>query len=296
MIIDTTLDCIEKDLTRKDFDCGYALIDPYERSFYSNPNKQFIGKEKEIEERGLERFKEALLEKGLSELPIEDCINRPLVKATLFGNDEDIVEAWVNIISGNDTGVNDIKCVERYLYASIVASICYCSKQNNGLEFLLARMKDVRETIKAFNEIGFGFALGSNVENRGPLSYCLLSLAAQNREAFELLSHEDPFNTNQAPWKFFSDKQYLTNLERMFDNRNFDQENIRVYMDNGGMTSKEIEFGDIVERVLENLSTRNIQMTLDEVPLIGLLRRIQFVAPEIGIFPNANTGQDFDVD
>jgi hypothetical protein len=292
MLIETTPAC-----TGKDFE--YYSVDPYKKAFYSDPDKQFVGKEREIAELGAQRLIEEQLileqkvydqQKKPNQFYHKGCLNVPLIIATLFGDDNDVLEKLNDIkdqAKKHDDNTN-IAVAGALVHDAIIASMSYSHIQNNGLELLVDELKALRQKIekrsnksfieKSIVEIESFWNIRNNPEFIGPRSsYLLLSLAAKNRDAFELLSYKDPYKTNMVLWiddesrakRLYGQIDSVpysrvicvdnpgdksrTNLDRMLEDKNFDQDNIGVFFDNGGMTTHEIGGMIVVDDILKNL-------------------------------------------
>jgi hypothetical protein len=224
-----------------------CIVSPYKKAFYANPDVQFIGNEKEIEELEKQKFdsaQRAFSNKRRKQNPVDanfkaNFFKSPLMNAALFGNDEDVSKELEN-------GPKHIDIVR-----SIIASIGSPNKKNNALECLLLRLKLLRQ---------------QGDVSMDAFSYLLLSLAANNKEAFELISHIDPYKCNMLRWKYSdeSEGQLRTNLDRMMKDKNFSSENIRVFREHYGMTSEDLHEMNIIDDILKKLPQRNIALTADE--------------------------------
>jgi hypothetical protein len=176
------------------------------------------------------------------------------MQATLFGNDEDVAKELAN-----DTDHLDI-C------RSIMASVCSSNKKNNACECLLLQLKLLRQQ----GHISLG--------ERLILSYRLLSVAANNKEAFELISNIDPYKCNMLRWRYphESEVQACTSLDRMIKDKNFSLENIRVFRENYGMTTEELHKMNTIDDILNQLPQRNIALTADEEVHMRRLNNLSF--------------------
>lgn len=243
------------------------IVSPYKKFFYANPEVQFIGNEKEIEELGNRRFDSAhneffqkrlklnpKMRLKLRVIPEFSIYNfkSPLMNATLFGDDEDVSKELENSSEHRDVCMSISEHID--VSISIMASISSPHKKNNALECLLLKLNLLRQQE--------GIARDEVVA----LSYELLSCAANNKEAFELISQIDPCKCNTLKWKFQHEPetQTRTNLDRMIKDKNFDQDNMRVYRDNGGMTTEELHKMDSIGDILKKLPRRDITLTDDE--------------------------------
>jgi hypothetical protein len=237
----------------------FLIVSPYRKNFYTNPDMQFINNEKEIEELGKKRLdsaRRAFFDKRLKQNPVEakfkgTGFKDPLMNAALFGNDEDVAKELEN----------DPKHLD--IVRSIIASIGSPNKKNNALECLLLQLKLLRQQ--------------GNV-SMDAFSYLFLSLSTNNKEAFELISHIDPYKCNMVKWRYSneSEGQSRTNLDRMIKDKNFSSENIRVFREHYGMTTEELHNVSSIGDILKELPQRNIELTPDEEIHMRRLSKLSF--------------------
>lgn len=235
----------------------FYVVNPYEKSFYTNSDMQWINNKRQIVEIGTEQLEKHLtfaLRKKVQQSkktgPIISYywvsnITSPLFYAVLFGDDNDVL-AQLN---------NSLDYAGVYMAARV--AISSPSKHNNALELVLQKLQSLAQ------------------EGNCADSYNLLLLAAKNKNAFELVSKMNCYHMNWEKWRFSSESETdnKTNLDRMIrDNKNFDMEHIKIFRSYGGMTSKEVDQYNELDKTFKNLSNRqtaiDVGLSYDEQVLL----------------------------
>lgn len=207
-------------------------IDPYTQWFYKDPDKQFFEEYPTIVERGCSIAEDIKKQYSNS---YKGTLGSSLYSSVFLGKDEDIMYEFAKMDKLLQGSKLDIHCV--HLSAITVAIKCPLVK-NNGLELLLQREKKIS-------------APQMKSEFRCAKGYDLLKLAAQseNKDVFELVAHQDPYNSNRTLYSIC--EIVKTHLDRMRnDNCTFDQEHIDIFICEGGMTTAEVRGMNYVDRIL----------------------------------------------
>ena len=214
-------------------------IDPYAKSFYKNPDKQIFAADPEIVEIG--RLKTENIKKVHSR-SYKGAIDS-LGSGIVLGKDEDIVHEFVKV-DEQLQGHNQVKYFMNI--GCIDLAIKYPFVKNNALEILLQREKQLS-----------AFWMGNN--QRWDAGYLLLKMVTHDKKAFELVAHKDPYSSNRMLYTNLSGKQrtYLDRMKKKSDM--FDQEHIDILVREGGMSVKEVEGMNQVDRILQG------KMTLEEI-------------------------------
>lgn len=210
-------------------------IDPYTEWFYKNFDKQIFAKDLEIMERELLMFKDIQQAHPL----YRGAVGVPLYSSVLFGKNEDVayeLEQIDKFVRGADAKVH------RLQKSALFCAITYPSVKNNALKMLLQREKKLS-------------AAWMNSQDRCDSGYALLRTAAQNKEAFELIAHTDPYHSNRILYPYYSGLTHLDRMKKKVNNGKFDQEHIDIFVREGGMSATEVEGMNQVDRILRGKFT-----------------------------------------
>jgi hypothetical protein len=211
----------------------FWIINPYNKNFYDEPDKQiYMGIEVDIESR-FEMRKAIIAGVGVYKGSIE-C---PLVSSIIFGKDKDILRALSKVDELHPDHSHTAS------FGGIITALNYRHREkNNALELLLSHE---RARTKNWNQLG----------QRIVFSNAVLITTAYNKELFELICNKDPYNCNRE--LFTESEQPMTMLERIKQDKDtFDQEHIDIFMrEGGGMTVAEVQDMQKVERILNNQTT-----------------------------------------
>lgn len=225
-----------------------TIINPYHSSFYPKINSKALNKDwlsqlinVDVEKQKLLDQKNILLQNRthkISDMGIDVPFgfttnlrqeNELFIIATLCGSSKNMTDALDWYIDNNVLA----KDISNVILSATVEYINYPYRDKDRLAYLLSEQKKVQ--------------LYSNFTllDRGHYSFYLLLWSAKNKEDFKAIADKDPYGMNAVPWKYDdtnnSNKNPLfTNLDRMFNNADFDSEHIEIFVKAGGVTMQQL--------------------------------------------------------
>lgn len=205
----------------------YFVINPYTSSFYSNfcCGSYVVANTFKLHEQRLNEVEKTLEKQNVIVGNLFSCSG--LKNSALFGTDQNIIQ--------------EINNDREDPFLSIVVAIHYPNEKNNALELLCLEIKKEAKYIESGQELWYS-------------AYSLLRTSATNKAAFKVIACKDPYNINRALWKNGDYK--TTMLEYMLTDKKFDEENIRIFIEDGfGMTTQEVEMMHHVGRILNKEKT-----------------------------------------
>ncbi|HLJ31562.1 MAG TPA: hypothetical protein VKU36_03945 [Candidatus Babeliales bacterium] len=226
----------------------YCALNPYDKLFYKEPNKQFFDEDQEIIEYGKRYLKRALIQKKLKEKVDIECYATAdsLVNTFVFGDLKDVSKALEEIDNDDDDDSDGNYSFGYILLDAMIVACGDCPRpKNETIELLLSKIQQ-KVNAGQWNIKDVPFVLNSRE---------LLYSTAQNKELFSLIVNKDPYQCNRRIYE--DGDQLTTNLEWMMQQKNhFDQEHIDIFLrDGSGMTVAEVQDMQHVERILNNQIT-----------------------------------------
>jgi hypothetical protein len=237
---------------------------PYSKSLPSDFREKFSGIHQKRVEEALKRKCTACADKypNVYQMRRGHDKNYPLVIASLFGGDEDIRQIFK---SRDENLVGE----EQYLHYASLAAINYPNKKNNALELLVPYIRQKAKQESLINNIGGDTdEIETDKEKRVILSYKLLGASVGNKDIFEFIAQQDPYNANRIsiynPFDGY-DVEERTTLDFMIaDKKYFGEENIQTFIHNGGCTAETLKQMKYIGNIIEHLPSRRNSMTPEE--------------------------------